>query len=177
MTTMKATFRLLVCGSRDWQDKKIISEALDAALAEHPDLVLIEGEAPGADRIAAQWAEENGLATAGRLLRYKAHWRHSKDCPRDCTEVQGLGAGPIRNRRMLREGKPTAIYAFHPKLMQSAGTLNMCYQAAAEAVPVVWWDEYGFDMLPTPRQIGDWYRAHQERKRARKGLDNRNRMF
>jgi len=168
--------RLLACGSREWQDQTIVFTALDEALASDPDLVLIEGEAPGADRIAAKWASERGLEQVGRLLKYPAHWRHNKNCPRDCTEVQGTRAGPIRNRKMLRAG-PRKIYAFHPDLSQSAGTLDMSYQALCEGVPVFWWDAEGVLHKPTNGEVGKWKRNREDRKRARKGLDNRNRMF
>jgi hypothetical protein len=80
--------------------------------------VLIEGEAPGADTLAREWATEQGIP----VERYPADWnRHGK------------AAGPIRNRRMLVEGKPDLVVAFPG----GRGTANMISQAEAAGVKVL----------------------------------------
>jgi hypothetical protein len=86
--------RLLVCGSRTWTDRPRLWQVLDRLVTAHGDgqVVLIEGDARGADRLAGQLARERGW----RLERYPADWtRH------------GRAAGFRRNARMLREGRPT----------------------------------------------------------------------
>lgn len=76
----------------------------------HYPLVLIEGEADGADKISAVWAHTHIDVL---LLPFPANWI-------------GLGkrAGPIRNEQMFREGKPTHVLAFHSDLSKSRGTIN-----------------------------------------------------
>lgn len=51
-------------------------------------------------------------------------------------ETFGGSAGPIRNTKMLREGKPTIVCAFHDCLAASKGTKHMVHIARAAHVPV-----------------------------------------
>lgn len=109
--------RVLICGSRTWNDPAPI-EAVISQL--RPGTVVIEGDAPGADRIAGQLARRHGL----EVLTYPADWARYGDA-----------AGPIRNARMLREGKPTHVVAFRMP-GTSRGTDNMIDQARKAGVPV-----------------------------------------
>lgn len=107
--------RLLVCGSRDYRDRKAMGRTLDALAGRERIEVVIEGEAPGADTLARQWAR--GLRLP--VERYPADW--------DNTEPRAA-AGPIRNRKMLAEGKPDLVVAFltaGKKLSESKGTRDM----------------------------------------------------
>lgn len=73
--------------------------------------VLIEGEAPGADTMARQWAERYGIP----VEKYPSDW-----------EGLGRSAGPRRNIQMLKEGKPDLVVAFFNKVQsQSRGTSHM----------------------------------------------------
>lgn len=112
--------RLLVCGDRYWTDKtSILSE-----IKRLSPSVVIEGEAPGADSIARECANELGIG----VLSFPAEW-----------ELYGHAAGPIRNAQMLREGKPDMVLAFHDDLQKSKGTLDMVRQAGRMRVKVVLW--------------------------------------
>ena len=55
---MRQPFRLLLTGSRTWDDTPAIEHALAAILARHPDgVLLLHGACPrGADAIAAAYA-------------------------------------------------------------------------------------------------------------------------
>lgn len=111
--------RVLVCGSRHWRDKKAIRMILE----ELPrDTVIIHGGAVGADRLAGEVAKELKF---DKIIVFPAQWRK-----------YGQAAGPIRNKRMLIEGKPDTVYAFHPNIEQSAGTRNMVEQAKKAGIPV-----------------------------------------
>lgn len=119
--------RVLVCGSRDYANVEHLRCVLDAFHDTTPISLLIEGEAPGADTLAREWAESRGI----EVEKYPANWR----------PVPGLvdrGAGPKRNRQMLREGKPEHVIAF-PKgrLSDSTGTNDMVTIARRAGVPVV----------------------------------------
>lgn len=110
--------RVLVCGGRDYQQFAIISFVLSAI---HKDLAvscLIEGGATGADRIAGIWADKKAV----KHERYDADWR-----------THGKAAGPIRNKRMLEEGKPDLVVAFPGH----SGTANMVMQAQQAGVKVM----------------------------------------
>jgi YspA, cpYpsA-related SLOG family len=113
--------KLLVCGSRDYTDIDKVYHVLDAELARvGPALLIISGGARGADTIAHQWATDRKV---DHLILY-AKW-----------EVEGKGAGPIRNRRMLRN-KPKKVFAFHEDIDKSRGTRDMVKIAREAGVRV-----------------------------------------
>ena len=88
--------RILVCGGRDYKNESRVNEVLREYL-DIKDLVICQGEARGADRLAKEWAKTYGVECIG----YPANWnRDSK------------AAGPIRNRQMLNEFKPNLVIAF-----------------------------------------------------------------
>ncbi len=108
--------RILVCGCRTWHDARTIERAMFAAAAT----VIIHGDAAGADTIAGRIATElHGTP----VEVYPAKW-----------DTLGRAAGPIRNTRMLVEGKPDLVLAFWDG--ESRGTLDMIKQATAAGVPV-----------------------------------------
>jgi Protein of unknown function (DUF2493). len=108
--------RILVCGSRHFNDYELLSKTLGGI----PDITyIIEGEARGADRLSAQWAERMGVP----VQRFPADWDH-----------YGKRAGPIRNLQMLREGKPDMVVAFLAP--NSRGTKNMIEIAQKAGIPV-----------------------------------------
>lgn len=133
--------RILICGSRTYgvcqhpprlhdpavcpnasAEANAFIRAMDAWIAKHgrPTLV-IEGEARGADTMAAHWARTLGIEVAA----FPANW-----------DDHGRAAGPIRNKQMLDEGRPDAVIAFSTDLANSRGTANMVRQARAAGVPV-----------------------------------------
>jgi hypothetical protein len=120
------SLRLLITGDRYWTDDRIIKAVLDPLYAEHPNMVVIQGGADGADTIAGDVAEWLGI----KVLEFRADWNKF-----------GRGAGPIRNQQMLDEGQPTAVMAFHPNLRASRGTLDMVKKARRANLPVTWLDD------------------------------------
>lgn len=113
--------RVLVCGGRDYADRKHLSETLDVILKQSdraPYDVLIHGGAPGADMLANDWAQ-------GKLVQvrmFTADWHRL-----------GKAAGPIRNQQMLDEGKPDLVVAFPG----GKGTADMVARAEKAGVRVV----------------------------------------
>ncbi len=98
--------RILVCGDRNWSNKKAIFNELK----DFPkNTVIIHGAARGADSIAGTVAKELGF----EVEVYPADWNKF-----------GKAAGIIRNKQML-EAKPDLVLAFHPDLDKSKGTKNM----------------------------------------------------
>lgn len=107
------TKRVLVCGGRDFDNADMIDEVLREI---QPGLV-IHGAARGADSLAGEWAERNGVP----VETFPADWRKYRQA-----------AGPIRNKQMLDEGKPDLVVAFPG----AHGTANMMRQATDAGVSV-----------------------------------------
>lgn len=112
--------RVLVCGGRDYVDYHTVYEILDGLHRGEGISCLIQGGATGADRFAKRWADERGVPGEEYAVT-KADW-----------ERYGKRAGPMRNHKMLAEGKPDRVIAFSG----GRGTANMIAQARAANVPV-----------------------------------------
>lgn len=106
--------RVLVCGGRDYSDVDMVSVTLKGLKFTW----LIQGGADGADRLARDYAEAMGIP----IKTYLADW-----------EKHGKAAGPIRNQRMLDEGRPDLVVAFPG----GRGTADMVRQASRRGVPVL----------------------------------------
>lgn len=109
--------RVLVCGGRDFTDRRFLSEELGKLMLMHRIDTLIHGDAAGADRLAGEWGQRAGIT----VLPFPADWVRDR-----------RAAGPIRNKRMLDEGKPDLVVAFPG----GKGTANMVAQAKRAGVPV-----------------------------------------
>jgi len=82
--------------------------------------VVIHGTCKGADRIARCLALKHGHSE----VPIKAEWgKH------------GRKAGPLRNTRMLDEGNPDVVIAFHDHIEESLGTKNMIKQTRKRGIP------------------------------------------
>lgn len=121
MSGAEATsLRVMVTGSREWAERTIIRMEL-ARLCGHP-VVLVHGDARGADRECAAIAESLGFTTEGHPADWGAH---------------GRAAGPIRNREMLDSGIDLVL-AFH--VHDSRGTADAVREARRRGIPTRrWW--------------------------------------
>ena len=81
------TLRVLVCGGRDYKNRRRVFEALDRLTAEHGALTIIEGGAVGADTFAGEWT---CMQRSCQLVTEHADW-----------EKYGRPAGPVRNQKMI----------------------------------------------------------------------------
>ncbi len=108
---------VIICGDRNWTDEDTIDEYI---LTLPPKSTIIHGNCRGADKIAAKLGKIRGH----RVIPMFAEWNKYR-----------WGAGPIRNTRMLEEGKPDLVVAFHDDLSRSKGTADMLRQAEARGVP------------------------------------------
>lgn len=112
--------RVLVCGGRDFMDRGAMSKALmpyRPKITEPSEHILIVGGASGADALAEEWADVWGM----RKRVFAADWK-----------LHGRAAGPIRNQRMIDEGKPDVVIAFKG----GRGTADMVRRAVAAGIPV-----------------------------------------
>ena len=115
--------KILVCGDRHWTDQRAVYSALVdevMLLGAGETLVVIEGEAPGADTEGRIAAQHLGL----EVIAVPADWKK-----------YGRAAGPIRNIAML-DLKPDKVLAFHSNLWNSKGTRHCVEQAEKRGIPV-----------------------------------------
>lgn len=139
---------VLVCGSRDWGDAIPIVAALEFYATACAPLVVIEGGAGGADRIAGTWAANARRRGVG-WVRFPADW-----------DGHGKAAGPIRNQQMLDwmllSSEPKLVLAFKDafdRMLQQGGTEDMVRRSTAAGVPT-----YVFDHR-TGWQKAEWREA------------------
>jgi len=107
--------KVLVCGSRHFQDYDLLKKTLD----EHEITEIIHGGARGADTLSSNYSRGRNVP----VRVWPANW-----------EVYGRRAGPIRNSQMLKEGQPEYVIAFRGP--ESRGTQNMIDQATKAGIPV-----------------------------------------
>jgi hypothetical protein len=119
--------KFLFCGDRNWNRQEEIRKVMLLLLENFGKFTVIEGEAMGADRQSANAAVHLGL----QVERYPADW-----------DKYGKTAGPIRNRQMVNEGNPDAVFSFHDNLLSSKGTRDMVEYALKCDLPV-WTSESG----------------------------------
>lgn len=110
--------RVLVCGGRDYSDYGKVNRTLRGLWLSPERDVIIYGGASGADRLAREWAEEHFIASQC----FQADWTK-----------HGKAAGPLRNQKMLDEGKPDLVVAFPG----GNGTADMVRRAKQAGVPVM----------------------------------------
>jgi hypothetical protein len=110
--------RVLVCGGRTFGDIALLDTALNEVHAATPIVVVIQGEAKGADALGKAWARRNRISCIG----YAADWRRWGN----------RAAGPIRNQKMLDEGQPDLVLAFPG----GNGTADMVRRATGAGIPV-----------------------------------------
>jgi len=115
--------RILITGDRNWNDLSTLTNVLDKHLNRKVDII-IHGDANGADRMGAEMAQKLGVPK-DRILAYPADWNQYHKA-----------AGPIRNRQMLTEGKPTLVLAFHNNITESKGTKDMVKISLKAGLPV-----------------------------------------
>jgi hypothetical protein len=108
---------VLVCGSRFYADYAKVYDCLNRLDVS----LVIAGGCRGADALAARAAKACGYP----FREFPADWQQF-----------GKSAGPIRNQRMLDEGKPDLVVAFHENPEQSTGTKDMIRRAKRQRLPV-----------------------------------------
>lgn len=113
--------RILVCGGRHFNDRSMMSIALaefkPRPITEASEHIFILGGASGADKLAEEWADVFGI----RKRVFPANWAQN-----------GKAAGPIRNQRMLDEGRPELVIAFPG----GNGTADMVRRARSAGILV-----------------------------------------
>ena len=129
--------KLLVTGDRNWTNYDSIVDAFESVCVEFEvepsEIILVHGGQRGADLISDVCGKLLGM----EVREYSAHWNHTKLCPKGCREMVGRPAGPIRNKKMLKENPDIDLaLAFHPNLKESKGTSKMVGQLEKAGIEV-----------------------------------------
>jgi YspA, cpYpsA-related SLOG family len=115
---VSASYRILVTGSRVWDDWRTIVLALTDAAGGHARPVVIQGAARGADFLAAQAAADLGWDVES----WPADWdRHGK------------AAGFVRNRYMVELGADVCLAFIRDR---SRGATHCAELAERAGIPV-----------------------------------------
>lgn len=120
--------KVLVCGGRNfdkyeawnWLEAnchRVISEAF-STFKPIKITKLIHGGAKGADEGAAEWGVSEPYC---KVIEFKADWKK-----------HGKAAGPIRNQKMIDQGKPDLVIAFPG----GRGTADMVRRATQAGIAV-----------------------------------------
>lgn len=110
--------RVLITGSRDWDDYQLLAFVLGATYTELGPYVLVHGDARGADRMAARIVTDHGLTTEP----HPADW-----------DRLGKRAGFVRNAEMVDLGADLCL-AFWDGV--SKGTKSTIDLARRAGIPV-----------------------------------------
>lgn len=133
--------RVLVTGSRRWEDAQLLADALldtwyDATQNGFDSIVIVHGAADGADTLADLWARGHGL----EVETHPADWSLcGADCPAGHRKTNRRGteycptAGHRRNQRMVDAGADLVV-AF-PK-GPANGTRDCMRRAEKARLPV-----------------------------------------
>ena len=109
--------KVVVTGGRSYANRELVYDVLDRL---HGVVFLIHGGAPGADRLASDWADSRGVINVSFNVRPNAWTRF------------GRRAGPLRNEQMMVL-KPDLVIAFPG----GKGTRNCILQARRRNIQVV----------------------------------------
>lgn len=120
MNDARIEVRIIVCGSRGWTDREMIREFMQVTAVHHKHdrVVIVHGDARGADRMAGEEAERVGL----EVEAHPADWRR-----------WGKRAGPFRNEHMLSLGC-TRVVAFWDGYSRGTGHMVRIAREADQRV-------------------------------------------
>ena len=114
--------RVIVTGSRKWDDKAAVWDALNAIYKEHGPFRVVHGAcSTGADAHAHEW-----VAVASRLVyveeeQFPAAWK-----------ARGKRAGPERNERMIKAGADLVLAFPLPEGTGTQHTMRLAREAGIE---------------------------------------------
>lgn len=120
--------RILVTGSRDWPLQMAVWGAIGIAAQEFTAhklrLVIIHGDARGADTMAHEWTVINPMFGMVPVI---------EEVHRPAWDLQGKGAGMWRNRRMVESGADVCLAFIKDS---SRGATHCAQYAEGAGIPV-----------------------------------------
>lgn len=109
--------RVAVVGSREFPCLSLV----EAFVSDLPGCVVVSGGARGVDQCAADAGRAAGL----NVVEFEAEWRRF-----------GLGAGPVRNQKLVDSGLDVLVCFVSNLKKVSKGSADVCRRARAAGVPV-----------------------------------------
>lgn len=111
--------RVLVTGSRNWEDRATMRKAMAEVAREFTGhmVTLVHGDAPGADTMAAELAVRMGFWVEA----HPARWN-----------LFGRAAGPRRNQEMVDLGADVCLAFPHPDSRGTYDCMNRADKAGIE---------------------------------------------
>ena len=103
-------FRVIIAGSRNFNDYEYLKKYMDFLLQNKKEVVILCGEARGADSLGKRYAQERGFP----VQSFPADWQRF-----------GRAAGPLRNRQMSACADACVVFW----VGGSAGSANMIEEA------------------------------------------------
>lgn len=134
--------RIAVCGGRHFANRRWLFDVLNTFHAGTfgPIEVLLHGAAPGADRLAQQWARRHRVP----------------DVPYVAQEAQyGASAEPMRNRRVIM-ARPDFVIAFPVDPCAA----DLVTKARAAGIPAFY-----VSLDHNPSGLGGWWHGGEEPQR------------
>lgn len=116
----RGELKLLVCGGREYNDRRTVDRVLDMLHASKPVGLLIHGACRGADLLAEDWAKKRQIMYCGVPAPWNLH---------------GNKAGRMRNSYMLDILKPDVVVGF-PGDTGTRDTLTKSRNAGIDAIDV-----------------------------------------
>lgn len=123
MTINQKKFKVLVCGGREYLNSEKINEVLNKVRETYGELIIIQGEAKGADFLAKCWAFTNDQEFAN--WGYKPDWNS-----------HGPKAGSIRNVEMHDDSQPDLVIGF-PGGVGTAHMMNYAKTSGTKTYKIV----------------------------------------
>lgn len=115
---------LLIAGSRTFNDRETFNLVTREIIGGEPEITIVEGGAAGADSLARDFANENGLP----VMEFKPDWKK-----------YGRAAGPKRNDAMtafIKENGGAALYFWDE---ESRGTKQCISSAQKKGIDAHVW--------------------------------------
>lgn len=118
------SFRIIIAGGRKFNNYELLKQKMDVILKNiKDDIVIVEGEAPGADLLGKRYGIERGY----KIDEYPAKWEDIEGKDTKFIKINSQGykyfvlAGNDRNKLMSENAD--ALVAFHDG--KSTGTADM----------------------------------------------------
>lgn len=123
---MAERFRVLVTGSRTWDDHDIVRDVLTGAVYQNLPAVIVHGACPrGADAIASWWVRQFGRNLDIAEERHPADWN-----------TLGKRAGFVRNAEMVALGADVCLAFIRDGSRGASHTADLAEKAG---IPVRRW--------------------------------------
>ena len=137
-------FRLLVTGSREWDDEPTLRQALALAVTDHmPDVTVVVGDCPdGADAMTVKWCLDFGVRCEIHVADWEGACRasckpgHRRRRRRGANMVSECpAAGPYRNQEAVDAGADAGL-SFWKRGAGNRGTADCVCRAESAGIVV-----------------------------------------